>query len=1076
MNVIRRLILWIFAIAGVVLHAQTLQLVSGNGQVIQEQFLALKPFTVRAVNAAGQPVAGVPITWSVTPFTAGTLSSPIPQTNAQGEASVGFFASNNPPGTSFVPATITATSPNGTINFSLVVSLTRGAGGNLVPLPFIQPRAPAQGATIEGPAGTILPRAVSVQVVAQGGISVGQPIPNVGLRVEPLLPSEGPSAACNGPGGIVLTGQDGIATCDLVLSDTPGFVQLKTVVGEYSENFKFDLTITPGQACAFLVSPLNQTFAAAGGSGSVSISAGPTCSWTASTTASWITITGAASGQGNGGVSYSIASNPGGQRSGTLTVAGQTVTLTQAPAGSTGGAIVFSGSSILPGATTGLAYQAGFNVSGGTPPYRWTTTSAVPPGLTLDLNSGLLSGTPTTAGTYIFPVTVTDTLNVSATQNFTLAVSQSGTGSPTFAITNSSFPAGSIGVPYQQPVTTSGSCPGNPFGGAPTITLASGTLPPGLTLQPTATLYAITGTPTTAGTSSFSLRASACGESTTRAFTITISGTTTTPPSTITATPAELAFTASSGGVTRPPDQNVSISSGSASTGFSIAVSTTAGGNWLVAAPTSGTTPAAISVGVANFGALAPGTYRGTVNVVPQTAGSSTLSIPVTLTITAPLTISVAPNALRFDHAVGSLSLSEQNVSVTTPFGSAAGVSFVTAIGANVAWLSVPPSGVTPASLRFVANSAGLAPGTYETSVTIAPQANPTGGQVVRVTLAVSTAPALSPSPGSLTFTGSGTSTPPPQSLTISTTGLPVSFTVTTATATGGNWLFIAPASGVTPATLNVTVNAANIPAGVHLGTITLRSDTTSAPVVVQVQLNVTPANPIITSVTNAASFAAGGVSPGEFVTIFGTALGPDILAVFQLNAEGRVETTLSGTRVLFDDIPAPLIYTSAAQVSAIVPYALAGRASTRVIVEHLGVRSSPMEVPVVESAPGIFRLGTSMQGAVLNQDGTLNGVQGAAPASSIVSIYATGEGLLAPAMTEGTIAAADNLARPLLPVSVQINGQQAEVTYAGVAPGLLVGLLQINARVPQDIAAGSVPITITIGSNTSQAATIAVR
>ena len=76
--------------------------------------------------------------------------------------------------------------------------------------------------------------------------------------------------------------------------------------------------------------------------------------------------------------------------------------------------------------------------------------------------------------------------------------------------------------------------------------------------------------------------------------------------------------------------------------------------------------------------------------------------------------------------------------------------------------------------------------------------------------------------------------------------------------------------------------------------------------------------------VVNAASYAGGGLAPGEIVTIFGQAMGPAELTTLRLAEDGRLATTLSDTRILFNGIPAPLIYVSATQSSAIVPYAAA--------------------------------------------------------------------------------------------------------------------------------------------------------
>jgi uncharacterized protein (TIGR03437 family) len=195
------------------------------------------------------------------------------------------------------------------------------------------------------------------------------------------------------------------------------------------------------------------------------------------------------------------------------------------------------------------------------------------------------------------------------------------------------------------------------------------------------------------------------------------------------------------------------------------------------------------------------------------------------------------------------------------------------------------------------------------------------------------------------------------------------------------------------------------------------------------------------------------------------------------VNVTGTVESSLAGTRVLFDGAAAPVIYVSPGQVSAIVPYSVANRVSTRITVEHNGLRSTTHEVAVIGSAPGIFSIGGTSQGAILNQDGTVNGPQSPAPAGSVVSIFATGEGLLNPPVVEGGLASAQILNRPVLPVSVQIGGVDAQVQYAGVAPGLLIGVLQVNARIPDAAPGGTaVQVVLSVGSARSVPVTMAVR
>lgn len=92
------------------------------------------------------------------------------------------------------------------------------------------------------------------------------------------------------------------------------------------------LTVTqPAAACGFAITPSSQAVPAAGGTGSVAVTARGDCSWSASANADWLQITSGASGTGNGTVGFSAAANATSTtRIGTLTIAGQTFTVTQA--------------------------------------------------------------------------------------------------------------------------------------------------------------------------------------------------------------------------------------------------------------------------------------------------------------------------------------------------------------------------------------------------------------------------------------------------------------------------------------------------------------------------------------------------------------------------------------------------------------------------------------------------------------------------------------------------------------------------------------------------------------------------
>ena len=228
-------------------------------------------------------------------------------------------------------------------------------------------------------------------------------------------------------------------------------------------------------------------------------------------------------------------------------------------------------------------------------------------------------------------------------------------------------------------------------------------------------------------------------------------------------------------------------------------------------------------------------------------------------------------------------------------------------------------------------------------------------------------------------------------------------------------------------------------------------------------------AQPGVISLVNGASFVTGPVAPGEIVTLFGHQIGPPILTAARLNAQGLVDTTLADTTVLFDGRPAPLIYVSSSQIAAIVPYSVAGRTITQVQVNSGGRLTTPAAFQVATASPAFFTFASSGRGpgALLNQDGSLNSATNPAARGSIVVLYATGEGATTPAGIDGKPAIAP-LPKPVLPVEVRIADQVATLEYAGGAPSLVAGLLQLNVRVPTNIVGPEVPVTLRIGTVTS--------
>ena len=208
----------------------------------------------------------------------------------------------------------------------------------------------------------------------------------------------------------------------------------------------------------------------------------------------------------------------------------------------------------------------------------------------------------------------------------------------------------------------------------------------------------------------------------------------------------------------------------------------------------------------------------------------------------------------------------------------------------------------------------------------------------------------------------------------------------------------------------------------------------------------------------NAATFqGAPGVAPGEFISVSGFGIGPDQGVAYQPDVQGRPPQQLAGVQVLFDGVPAPLLYAQSRQVNAIAPFELSGKTSTNISVVYNGVTVGTATPNVIFASPGIFRLqpGISSQAAALNQDGTINGPSNPAAPGSVVAVWGTGFGSIDPPCATGGLNPPGpvNLASGLS-VDIDVNtsaisGTFYPASYAGSAPTLLCGVEQINMLVP---------------------------
>lgn len=242
-----------------------------------------------------------------------------------------------------------------------------------------------------------------------------------------------------------------------------------------------------------------------------------------------------------------------------------------------------------------------------------------------------------------------------------------------------------------------------------------------------------------------------------------------------------------------------------------------------------------------------------------------------------------------------------------------------------------------------------------------------------------------------------------------------------------------------------------------------------------EVSIAATSGGPTLNSLTNAASNKVGAVSPGMVFVVYGNNLGPATLVNGGVDpASGLLASARGGTAVLFDNIPAPLLFVEGTAVSGIAPYEIAGLTTVQVVVEVEGQRSAAMTLPVQATSPGVFSLNYSGTGEVVaeqyvNGQGSLNSAGNPASVGMLVSIYVTGEGQTVPAGEDGLFSTTV-VPKPVASVSVSVGGvPQTNINYAGEIPGDPGGIMQVNFFVAAGTPSGSQPVMVTVGGVTSQ-------
>jgi uncharacterized protein (TIGR03437 family) len=237
------------------------------------------------------------------------------------------------------------------------------------------------------------------------------------------------------------------------------------------------------------------------------------------------------------------------------------------------------------------------------------------------------------------------------------------------------------------------------------------------------------------------------------------------------------------------------------------------------------------------------------------------------------------------------------------------------------------------------------------------------------------------------------------------------------------------------------------------------------------------PPKPTTTSasVVNSASGLGNGggngaVSPGGLYTVYDIPNNPNLGPnVFTNNGGydpyGFLAPLLGGVSVTFDGIPAPIFFVNGSQINLQVPFEVAGKSSTKVVVNYLGSVSTAVNVPVMNEQPALISVDSSGKGpvAAVNQDGTLNSAAHPAPRGTVVTIYGTAVG-----QQPGYTVFPTGQGAPAVPsgftgnYTYSIGGSTpAPANYVGPTP-TAVGLAQFNLVVPNSSAGGLVSVSVT--------------
>jgi uncharacterized protein (TIGR03437 family) len=622
---------------------------------------------------------------------------------------------------------------------------------------------------------------------------------------------------------------------------------------------------------------------------------------------------------------------------------------------------------LLPGGTISVPYSQTLSATGGVPPYTWVVNAgSLPPGLSLNA-SGIIAGTPGTAGTASFAVQVTDTAGAAATVTASILIHAAP-----LIVTTQSLPSGMKGVDYpQQSLAASGGV--SPY----TWTVGSGSaLPSGMALSIGGVL---SGIPGAAGT--FSLGITVTDSASPAATTSVTIGLTIRPLSPdLILTSGSLEFSMSTPAANPPASQTVGVQATVAAQKVAYSVSVNPAASWLGLA-NGATTPDTIQVSITSAAlALSAGDYQTTISATCTssscTGNAQKISVDLKVTATPPA-LQIDTGLLAFATTTAASGPISQPIVIENTGGGSIGL---TSVGCETAWCTagVPPAslgGGASTSVPVTVDPSLLSPGFYRTQVDIATSA---GNGSVPVTLFIAANSSMTLAPAGQQFSMPAGSVPgnPNGSFLVSVNNsTPVNWSA--AVLPGASWLVPGTLSGTSSSTQPGTVSfsidpvaAGALSPGAFYGRIEITStDVSNSPQDFEVVLNVTPAAAAVTPDLEPGGLlfitSAGGVLPPETVTVYSGSVNP---LTFQASAAtnngsgwlsvtpatGSASAGAPGVTTVGVDPTglSPGVYTGGVSYSL---SATAVRTVNVTVIIPAGTASAPSGVPAASSASSAF-------------------------------------------------------------------------------------------------------------------------